>query len=259
MAVKLIATDMDGTLLNSRKEMPADFIPWVKSHPQYQVVIASGRQYETLRQDFLEIADELLFIAENGGFAFAKGELLYSNPMALSDVARFLAMVEPLKNAAPIICAAKAAYMRRTKPEIEQEAGKYYKKLKFTDDLLAAAAKDVVVKVALYVEDAEAHKVYPQVDVLPPHLTPVLSGDSWIDVANAGASKGSALKAIFQKYGITPDEAMAFGDYLNDAPLLAVCTHSYCMENGHPALKAKAAHIAPSNDDDGVMQILRTL
>jgi hydroxymethylpyrimidine pyrophosphatase-like HAD family hydrolase len=52
---------------------------------------------------------------------------------------------------------------------------------------------------------------------------------------------------------------MAFGDYLNDYELLLNCTESYCMENGHPKLKAIAKYTAPSNDEDGVMAILRRL
>ena len=64
MNIKLVAVDMDGTLLNSKKEMPEEFIPWVKSHPEIKTVIASGRQYYTLERDFLPIRDNLAFIAE---------------------------------------------------------------------------------------------------------------------------------------------------------------------------------------------------
>ena len=75
--IKLIATDMDGTLLNNRKQLPPDFIPWVKAHPQLLTVIASGRQYYTLYRDFREIGDQLVFIADNGGFIFEKGRMIY--------------------------------------------------------------------------------------------------------------------------------------------------------------------------------------
>ena len=90
-------------------------------------------------------------------------------------------------------------------------------------------------------------------------LKAVLSGDSWIDIANSSVNKGAAIRSILEKYNIPAAEAMAFGDYLNDYDLLKSCGESYCMANGHPELKALAKHIAPSNDDDGVMRILRTL
>ena len=50
---------------------------------------------------------------------------------------------------------------------------------------------------------------------------------------------------------------MAFGDYLNDCELLQAVGESYAMENAHPALKALARHIAPSNDENGVMRVVR--
>ena len=59
MNIKLVAVDMDGTLLNSKKEMPEEFIPWVKSHPEIKTVIASGRQYYTCLLYTSDAADEI--------------------------------------------------------------------------------------------------------------------------------------------------------------------------------------------------------
>ena len=73
--IKLVAIDMDGTLLDSQKKMPEDFIPWVQSHPEIKTVIASGRQYYTLEHDMFPIKDSLIFIAENGGLVFEKGKI----------------------------------------------------------------------------------------------------------------------------------------------------------------------------------------
>ena len=87
----------------------------------------------------------------------------------------------------------------------------------------------------------------------------MVSGDSWIDIANASANKGAGIAAIQRKYQIKPEECMAFGDYLNDVELLKSCGESYCMENGHPRLKEIARHIAPSNNECGVMQVINQL
>lgn len=85
MTIKLIALDMDGTLLDSKKRLPPDFMDWVKRHPDIKTVIASGRQYDTLARDFAAVRDQLLFVAENGGFVFEKGEIIYSNEMQKKD------------------------------------------------------------------------------------------------------------------------------------------------------------------------------
>ena len=79
---------MDGTLLSSANEVPEDFIPWVRSHPDIRTVIASGRQYFTLEHDFREAVDSLIFIAENGALVFEHGEMIYRDVMEEQDIIR---------------------------------------------------------------------------------------------------------------------------------------------------------------------------
>ena len=88
-------------------------------------------------------------------------------------------------------------------------------------------------------------------------LSITLSGEHWVDVMKPGVNKGCAMRGIQQKLGISAAECMAFGDYLNDCELLQAVGESYAMENAHPALKALARHIAPSNDENGVMRVVR--
>ena len=68
MSIKLIAADMDGTLLSSRKQLPKGFFPLVRTLKKIGVRFApaSGRQYYNLYEQFGEIADELMYISENG-------------------------------------------------------------------------------------------------------------------------------------------------------------------------------------------------
>ena len=110
MNIKLVALDMDGTLLNSKKEKPAEFIPWVEKHPEMKVVIASGRQYYTLEKDFMEIRDKLIFIAENGGLVFEKGEVIFKDEMDTQDVLNCIDLIEKVPYATAVVCGAKSAY-----------------------------------------------------------------------------------------------------------------------------------------------------
>jgi hydroxymethylpyrimidine pyrophosphatase-like HAD family hydrolase len=106
MNIKLIALDMDGTLLDSKKNLPPDFIPWVKSHPEIMTVIASGRQYHTLAKDFYLLKNELIFIAENGGLVLKNDEIIQlSNGMKVvvhsqwgDDFDKFLKVAKKLFN-----------------------------------------------------------------------------------------------------------------------------------------------------------------
>lgn len=259
MSIKCIATDMDGTLLNDKKEKPKEFDKWVLAHPDIKVVIASGRQYYALRRDFEDIAEHLIFIAENGGLVFEKEQILYENIMSYEDVCRCLALAEQMDNVTPVVCGVESAYMNPNVGEANVQGLLYYYRLQLTDDLYAAARQDKIVKVAFYITNHEAEKYFEEVRDKSEGILTVLSGTDWLDLSNETENKGNAMRAIQEKLGILPSECMAFGDYLNDYSLLEACEESYCMENGHPDLKALAKHIAPSNEENGVMQVLETL
>lgn len=259
MKIKLVALDMDGTLLDSEKRLPDDFADWVRQHPGIRIVIASGRQYYALLRDFAPIQDSLIFAAENGGLVFERDEVAYCDEMQKEDIRQCLLLTENRKGLSPVVCGAKSAYMKAGSEHVRREAAMYYARLRQSENLYEDAAQDAVVKIALFVENHLAQEAFPHFSNLPEHLSAVLSGDSWIDISNRSVNKGVAIAAIQKKYGISPEESMAFGDYLNDAEMLKACKESYCMENGHPELKALARRIAASNDEDGVMRVLRGL
>lgn len=259
MNIKLVALDMDGTLLDSNKKLPEDFMDWVKKHPDIKTVIASGRQYYTLIKDFIPIKDELVYVAENGGLVFERDEIIYSNEMEKEDICKCLERINGLEGATPIVCGAKSAYMKEAKESILKEAKMYYDHLQCVEDLYEAALQDIIVKIAIFVEEKKAEPAMEHFAGLEKHLSAVLSGDSWIDISNCTVNKGIAVAAVQEKYGIDRAESMAFGDYLNDVGLLKSCEESYCMENGHPDLKALAKHMTDSNDNNGVMKVLQRL
>lgn len=259
MKIKLVASDMDGTLLDSNKQLPSDFMAWVRNHPDIKTVIASGRQYYTLVKDFLPIKDELIYVAENGGFVFEKDKIIYSNEMAKEDIRICLALIENIEGLTPIVCGAKSAYMKQAEENIYRETAMYYARLRLVENLYEAALQDTVVKIAIFVDEKKAEPAMQYFAGLDEHLAAVLSGDSWIDLSNGTVNKGIAVEAIQKKYGIDKTESMAFGDYLNDVGLIKSCGESYCMENGHPDLKALAKYVTASNDDNGVMKVLQKL
>ena len=257
--IKLVATDMDGTLLNSRKELPPDFETWVEAHPEIRVAIASGRQYYTLYDNFGTVRERLLYIAENGALVFENGAVLYRNVMEASDVLECLRVTSGLPGVSPILCGVRSAWMARAPEAVEREAKMYYRRLAFREALESAVGEDDIVKVALYIENRRAAETVSRFRTLEPRLQPVVSGADWIDLANASVSKGAALRSIQERYHISPAECMGFGDYMNDYTLLQACGESYAMANACDGIREVAKHLTASNDEDGVMKVLRTL
>lgn len=260
--IKLIATDMDGTLLDSEKRMPADILPVVRALREKGVsfVIASGRQYAALRRDLGELADEVLFLAENGALIMEKDERLFIDSMDAKDIPEIIRLTRGIPGVHPVICRAGSAIVEESAPEeFIRNVMLYYSSSCVVPDLLAASENlDDVCKVAFYDEGDAEHHEYPMLQkLLPGHLSVILSGYSWVDVMKPGVDKGSAMRTLQRLRGLTPDECMAFGDYLNDREMLMAVTESYAMDNALDSIKKIAKHIAPSNDENGVIRVIR--
>lgn len=89
--------------------------------------------------------------------------------------------------------------------------------------------------------------------------TATWSGDGLIEISAAGVTKGAALAEACRDRGIDRSEVVAFGDMPNDLAMLAFAGRSYAMANGDPAVLAAADAIAPSHDEDGVAQVLEPM
>lgn len=258
--IKLVALDMDGTLLDSQKRAPHDFADWVRNHPEIRTVLASGRQYYTLERQFGDIKDTALFVAENGAAVFDNGVVIAENSMSPENASASLDVILKIPNAVPIMCGIESAYMLEESLEAMTEGAKYYDRMKIVQDLRSVIYKDRFLKIAVFFAGRDAEQAYRNLPKLPSGVSALLSGDRWIDVANDSIGKGDAIRRIREKMKLERDECMAFGDYLNDMTMILECGESYAMANAHPEIKSAAKHVTEyDNDHDGVMRVLRNL
>ena len=87
----------------------------------------------------------------------------------------------------------------------------------------------------------------------------VVSGQHWLDVMDLHANKGSGIRHIQEALGITRDQTMVFGDFLNDLEMMDEATYSFAMANAHPELAARARFRAPENTDNGVVRTIKSV
>jgi Cof subfamily protein (haloacid dehalogenase superfamily) len=80
-----------------------------------------------------------------------------------------------------------------------------------------------------------------------------------LEIAAAGVSKAAALTTLCAGWGVAAHDVIAFGDAPNDLPMLAWAGTAYAVANAHPAVLAATPRRAPANDEDGVAQILERL
>ena len=261
--IRLIACDMDGTLLDNTDRIHDDFWPLIEALHARGILFcpASGRQYESLLSRFSEIADELVFIAENGTYVVYRGEELSSDPLAHDDARRLVETGRALKARAPevdmVLCGKRSAYIETTAPAFAAEVAKYYHRLEIVPDL--QAVEDDILKLAVFARDASERLTFPAFAPFCSTHQVVVSGPHWLDVMVQRANKGSGIRHVQEKFGITREQTMAFGDFLNDLELMNEAAYSFAMANAHPKLKAAARYQAPGNDDNGVVRTIRAV
>ena len=260
--IKYIATDMDGTLLNSQKRLPEEIESVVHALKQRGVhfIIASGRQTATLRRDLGGLAQNVILFAENGTVVSEGNERLFVSPMEKADVRRVLEKTRGMEGVHIVICRPDVAVIAEGAPEeFRRNVEMYYASSQVVPDLLAVCDQfDDVCKIAFYDESGAEHHEYPVLkEWFEDSLSVLLSGYDWVDLMRPGVHKGSAMRRFQKLKGVSPEECMAFGDYLNDKEMLQAVGESYAMENGLDEVKAVCKYIAPSNDENGVIRVIK--
>jgi hypothetical protein len=258
--IRLVATDMDGTLMDDAKRIHDELWPLVDELHERGVTFcpASGRQYENLRLLFEDVAGELVFIAENGTYVVAHGREVSSDCLDLAVAREIVRRIRDVPEAGAVVCGKRSAYVERREPAFLEQVEPYYAKLRVVDDLLAVGDDDVL-KVAVYDFVSAEHGTAPRLADLRAAHQVVVSGPHWVDVTSPTASKGRALRAVQAALGVTRDQTMAFGDFLNDVEMMDAATHSFAMANAHPQLKARTRFVAPANNANGVVRTIRAV
>ena len=242
---RLIALDMDGTLLDGDGRVPDAFWPLLETARSRGITLApaSGRQLATLQQMFPDCED---FIAENGAVVARGGEVVSTTAPPEAPVQRLLSALPNAPFAAhAVVCAPSVAATVALPPAVDAEVDKYYA----SRTLLGDGSASPTIKIALYVESDAERDAYPWVRELVPELRAVVSGKHWVDLMHPDADKGLALAQLAEAMGVAMSETAAFGDYLNDLGMLRAAGHAVAMGNAHEDVKAVADEVVGTNTD----------
>jgi Cof subfamily protein (haloacid dehalogenase superfamily) len=257
--IRLIATDMDGTLVDDAKQIHDELWPLIDELHARGITFcpASGRQYYNLVQEFEGVADELVFVAENGTYVVAHGREISSDCLALDVAQQVVSRVRGIPEAGAVLCGKRSAYIERRDAPFVEQATLYYTRLQVVDDLLEV--NDDMLKVAIYDFASAERNTAPRLTGLGATQQVVVSGAHWVDVMSRTANKGRAVRQVQKTLGVTPDQTMVFGDFLNDLEMMDAAVYSFAMANAHPLVKERAGWIAPTNNANGVVRTIRTV
>ena len=251
---------MDGTLLNAKHELSPDFFPVFEQMKSKGLLFAaaSGRQFFNIEKKFETIKEDILFIAENGSYVVYKGEELLVQAMEPAIVHQQLQTARTLPDVHTILCGKKRAYVESDAPEFMKNLVMYYDKYQMVDDLMQVE-DDEFLKIALCDLAGSEKNSYPVFKKMEDQLQVKVSGFIWLDLSHKLANKGRAINIMQKKFGITREQTMVFGDYLNDLEMMQQAYFSYAMENAHPDVKKVSNFLAKSNEENGVTVVLQQM
>ncbi|MGL4723685.1 MAG: Cof-type HAD-IIB family hydrolase [Scandinavium sp.] len=259
MSIKLIAVDMDGTFLSDEKRYNrARFLAQYQKMKDQGIrfVVASGNQYWQLISFFPEIAHEIAFVAENGGWVRDAGEDVFNCKLSSEHFSKVVDFLHTLPAVEIIACGKRSAYtLKRYNDELKKMAALYYHRLELVENF--DNIDDTFLKFGLNLPDRlvpEIQKVLHE--GVGDMMTAVTTGHGNIDLIIPGVHKANGLRLLQARWGIDDSEVVTFGDSGNDLEMLRQAGFGFAMANACDAAVEAANHRAPHNNEEGVLQVI---
>ncbi|WP_440135629.1 HAD family hydrolase [Chitinophaga sancti] len=258
--IKLVVTDLDGTLLNDQHQVPERFwdIATRLLKKGVKLGIATGRPHFSITENFKPLMGHVYAISDNGSFIMYDKREIMSKPLPHEEIAALVKTSRAIENTFPVLCGKDCWYLESEAQVLLDRVLVFQKNIKIVEDL--TRLNDPVLKMSvLDLAGAEQH-AYPHYQSFADRLKVTLGGAFWVDVTRRDANKGEALKVIQEVNQITADETLAFGDYLNDYEMMKHAKYSYAMKNAHPAIIEAANFITEKgNNEAGVLDVIEAL
>lgn len=258
MAIKLIATDLDGTFYHRDRSYDKQrFLRLYDMMKQQGIhfVVASGNQYFSLKSHFPEIEEEITYVAENGALIVDQGKELFSVSIPSDTCDSIIQILEEKQDVLTLVCGKESAYVLDTIPQEEFEFYLHYfpkmKKIKCYDEI-----NDQILKFALVASTNFENVVKELMEVVDESMSVVTSGHEDIDLIVKGVHKGNAITMLMNQWNVQEDEVMAFGDAENDREMLKLAKYGFVMENGSESMKKEFDKHAPHHEQDGMLEIV---
>lgn len=262
--IKLIASDMDGTLLDDKKQLPADIFEVIEKLYSRGILFAaaSGRQMASLEKLFAPVKDKVIFIAENGGYVKFRDEEIFSDTMDKSLVKDMVMKIKDRPNFRFLLEGKECAYTDHITMYKAMTGSRFNYNVKLVEDSADVyLTEDEFVKAALSDVTTSNRQDFGEMHYFfNDRCTAVLSGPNCLDFQNFGVNKGSAIRKIKEKFGFSADEVMSFGDNFNDLEMLFESGMAFVTENSSDEMKEKSkASVIGSNNDGAVTKTIKKL
>lgn len=261
--IKLIASDIDGTLIkDSTPDLYPEMVQTIKELKKKGILFsaASGRQYESVRNVFREVADDIVYIVENGAHIRYRNENISVTPMKREYVEEIIRMLRSYYGSCEtVISTPNGSLVESNNREfIDLITYGYHNTFRRVKDVLAEDAQ--IIKIAVYQKNSIRELGESMfIPAWENRVKACMAGEEWVDFMDLSVDKGNGLKLLQKHFGIAKEETMAFGDNNNDVGMMLAAGESYAVENAVEEVKKAAGRICPGYNEKGVYKIIKNL
>ncbi|MBO9608959.1 MAG: HAD family phosphatase [Paenibacillaceae bacterium] len=253
MTYKMIAIDVDGTLLNDGYELTAATKQAVRAAYQAgaEIVLCTGRSPLNALpiMEQLELSGTL--ITHNGAVTVQSHDrsILQESAFAIAEAQRFIEYARE-RGIHRDMCTSFGMYIESMTEAANYMYGKYMMQPERIEDLLRFEAN--IVKFTVFGETELLDDVMAVWDHWGSGLAHIRSGDLFIDVMLPGVNKGTALEMLAKSRGVAREHIMAIGNYYNDVDMMTYAGLGVAMANSPEGVKQMADDVTFSNNENGV-------
>ena len=254
--IRLVAIDLDGTLLNDAKQVSDRTALALRTLPArgVKVVIASARPPRSVRHIHQLLGLDTLTVNYNGALIWDEPNRrpVFHLPLPGELVAEIVDVARDFADDVVVSCEVMDRWFTdRVDDRYQTATGRL-----FQPDVVAPLDRFVrqeTTKLMLHAAPADIARLEPLlVQRFGGRVLILQTDDDLLQIANPAAGKAAAVRRVADHYGVPPQQTMAIGDAPNDVGMLQFAGIAVAMDNAHRVVKDVADWVAPSNNDHGV-------
>lgn len=271
--IKLVITDLDGTLLNDEKHISEENIKALKEAMEngIHVSVATGRNFYSAKRYIEELGLDVPVIFQNGAFIYQwmEDKILYRSDLKTHIVEK---VIEKARKYGIFYIlyidffAEKDIYIDK---DYKGEFSSYLKqnswRINFVDDVIKHVKnKETVAEIALVGDEETIKNVIKESLVHFENDTSVIKNnkiklETFYEIFGPNSSKEESFEYLLEHFNVKPEETMYLGDSYNDVGMFKKVGFPVAVMNAHDDVKTYAKFITKSNNEDGVAYAVRTL
>ena len=253
--IKLIASDMDGTLLNSNKHLSPSIHGILNKLREKGIIFVaiSGRDIFSLKEIFKDVEEDIVYASNNGNYITYKDEVIFENYIDNSMVDKVAKIIRKKAKHNTIYCSKDTIYSESIIPGIVGR--KWNLKVKYVRDI--TKVEDKILKITTFGAEKIINRALEAVSELNDKLMITKSGTTCFDICRLGGTKKQGINILQEIFNVGYNETMVFGDHMNDLEMMSSAYYSYAMENAEEEVKKNARFIVGTNDNDGVINVIK--